>query len=386
MMRDGLLAGSLVAADRRLAGIHGLRAAAALMVVAYHVCGGIPGVAPPSLWFVTYFQLGPHLFFVLSAFSLAYSTKISAEGLGEYAIKRFFRIAPLFYVMMVFFNVQQGWQGLSRNILNASFFFNFIPNAFGSVVLAGWTIGVEMIFYAILPIILLTVRSLRGFVVLAIASALISWTAHIVISQSPYGNIPGIRASTAQFFFASNFVVFCFGLLAFAIYRQSRNRVRDANISAIVAVVLIGAVLLTPLKDILHRPGRPDYMLLYAAFGAICLWQASRPSWLLATRAAQYVGERSYSIYLLHLPLIRMTKPVYVWIYDLLPFLGKWAYVPSVIATALAVIALSNVTYHLIEVPGVNLGRRIIERRRSAETHTSDQRVGGLLPNMPPAD
>jgi peptidoglycan/LPS O-acetylase OafA/YrhL len=52
---------------------------------------------PNWLWLVpNRFGLGVHLFFLLSAFSLAHSTAITPESLKAYWIKRFFRIAPLF--------------------------------------------------------------------------------------------------------------------------------------------------------------------------------------------------------------------------------------------------------------------------------------------------
>jgi peptidoglycan/LPS O-acetylase OafA/YrhL len=93
-------------AQARLPGIHGLRCVAALTVLIFHLVPNLPAL-PPSLTFTkNYFGAGVHLFFVLSAFSLMYSTtrRIGREGwIEDYLVKRYFRIAPLFYAMMLFF-------------------------------------------------------------------------------------------------------------------------------------------------------------------------------------------------------------------------------------------------------------------------------------------
>jgi peptidoglycan/LPS O-acetylase OafA/YrhL len=90
---------------QRLPGIHGLRAIAALGVIAFHVAF-VPGYVtlPPILgYIIPQLGLGVPLFFVLSAFSLAYSHDDSVGKRGwiwPYLLKRLFRIAPLFWAMM----------------------------------------------------------------------------------------------------------------------------------------------------------------------------------------------------------------------------------------------------------------------------------------------
>src|SRR5262245_42914007 len=131
--------GAIVPPERRLAGIHGLRAFAALAIVLFHICWLSGQPFPAELSFVgRYFGMAVVLFFVVSAFSLAYSAELTGENIEEYAIKRFFRIGPLFYVMLVVYQLVFGFAGIEKNLANIFFIFGFVPGLHESIVWAGW--------------------------------------------------------------------------------------------------------------------------------------------------------------------------------------------------------------------------------------------------------
>ena len=58
------------------------------------------------------------------------------------------------------------------------FIFNFIPGSETGIVWASWTIGVEMVFYAIFPLLFLRYRNGPGLVALLFATLLISVAYH----------------------------------------------------------------------------------------------------------------------------------------------------------------------------------------------------------------
>jgi len=95
----------------------------------------------------------------------------------------------------------------------------------------------------------------------------------------------------------------------------------------------------------------------------------------------QWLGERSFSIYLLHpLTISQLTRhDVYSWVWQSLePTIGAWAYLACVALTLTIVLALSAITYALIEKPGQNLGGAIIaalRARRPAPIARSDAPV-----------
>lgn len=146
----------LVQKDRLLPGIHGLRGFAALAVVLFHLIH-LGGIKPSGAFeFIGRdFGFSVHLFFIISAYSLMYSTEPTINRphwLSEYFIKRFFRIAPLFYCMIALQLARQivSTGGIVNDfksiLLEMTFSFGFVP--FSDFVWGGWSVGVEMIFYA----------------------------------------------------------------------------------------------------------------------------------------------------------------------------------------------------------------------------------------------
>jgi len=87
--------------NKKLAHIDSLRGIAILLVIFVHTAQSVPDMPRWALNITKYGQLGVQLFFVLSAITLIYSTQ-QREGesshLKKYFIRRFFRIAPLYYV------------------------------------------------------------------------------------------------------------------------------------------------------------------------------------------------------------------------------------------------------------------------------------------------
>jgi peptidoglycan/LPS O-acetylase OafA/YrhL len=129
------------------------------------------------------------LFFALSAFSLLYgysSRLFEAESLQRFYVRRLFRILPLFYVMLAIYVCLEKILGSdlsnSEILLNITFLFPFLPGKHESIVWAGWSLGVEWLFYATFPIFALLARRITLsavafilLIVVAMAFAGIYW-------------------------------------------------------------------------------------------------------------------------------------------------------------------------------------------------------------------
>src|SRR5580700_6789425 len=139
--------------------VDALRGLAALYVVIYHMIV-VPRLADvgPELdvphWAYAVARRGDTavtLFFIISAFSLCHpmqARRAERHEVHDFYIRRLFRIAPLFYVMIAV-HMMRDWldyhvlHGPGEIAINFLFIFNFFPGSVLGIVWASWTVGVE---------------------------------------------------------------------------------------------------------------------------------------------------------------------------------------------------------------------------------------------------
>ena len=102
---------------KRLEHIDALRGLAALAIILFHLVR-IPNPdlpLPNYLSFIsTVFGLGVPMFFIISGFSIFFSLtsrKQDRKWIPKFYLRRYFRIAPLFYFMLVFWSVRDALLG-----------------------------------------------------------------------------------------------------------------------------------------------------------------------------------------------------------------------------------------------------------------------------------
>ena len=169
----------------RLEGIDTLRGLAVLAVVIYHyfVLFGLQA----SPWFSyihTYGLFGVSLFFVISGFLIyrSVATRIERHGLKEglrrYAIHRFFRIVPAYYVNLFFVilltaSFLLGWDYLLSGAFVKPLFYHLTFSAYFVYKDAGfgingayWTLNIEMLWYLLAPLLFLYAKTLPRLLLL----------------------------------------------------------------------------------------------------------------------------------------------------------------------------------------------------------------------------
>lgn len=372
-MRDDTT--SLAGGASHLAGIHALRGIAALMVFCFHL--HYVGLIPlPKSWSLIASRggLGVELFYVLSAFSLIYSNQKhlrtgDSQWIFDYIAKRFFRIAPLFYTMLIvhcllILFVFNGELDIQRIILNILFIFNFAPKEAEGIVWASWSIGVEMVFYAFLPFVLVSIRSLRSAVVLWFVAVLVSYIYRRVLEADP-----GIPPGYAHYAFISQLGVFCGGVLGYWVFDKIKTSTEAVRRKLWWLVVLLGPVaailLLSDSAKFLVASGRPDTQLWGLSFGFIAALAALSAQRLMSPPIFQYFGERSYSIYLIHAVVIYLMGPFIRRLYELCyPILGGYGFAVCALAVLIPTLLVSELTYRYIEVPGITIGKMLSRNRR----------------------
>lgn len=342
----------------RLEAIDALRGIAATGVVVIHSLG-IFQLGPTGAANFGYLVLGVPLFFVLSAFSmsLAYDDGLTTKtALKRYALRRFFRIAPLFYVMLALWlgyynHLGSPFQGIGSLLVNMTFVFGITQNG---VVPAGWSIGVEMCFYAVFPLLLLRrdIASALGILILCFGAA---WLV----------NKPGFEDEPYHYWthVLTNAPYFAYGLLAWRIHVRLIGRIH-----VVFPHLLLGAGLAMIAVMVAWGPGidgnktssLPVPVSFVAGWGLafflIVLSQSLGATPLLDNRVTRFLGKISYSLYLSHPFVIFVTG---------IPLIVKGWFDAPVLAlavpltTLVVAIPVALALYHLIERPFMSLGRRL---------------------------
>ena len=366
----------------RLAFLDCLRGWAALSVILYHTALiptpalQIPAwVAPVVLDGGT----GVTLFFIASAFSLCRAARPGEERgreLAAYAIRRLFRIAPLFYAILAVSIVRDVWvfavwHGAPTVIANALFVFNLWPGHETGIVWASWTIGVEVLFYGVFPLLASRVKTVAAasIVVLLCLSAAALWPLLLHLTSLPQDQAD----AQAQFGVLRQLPLFAMGVLAYRVferYIEPRGLPWQAG-GALLAAALYSFVLMwsgrltaPPFHDVYFWPG--------AIYSLVVLGLAIYPVRILVNGVMTFLGRVSYSLYLLHPLIVYALIPVYRTIQN-----RGWPVTLSfglcfVLTIGLTVTA-SIVTNRLIEVPGMRLGGRLANRLTNRDT------IGGRL-------
>jgi peptidoglycan/LPS O-acetylase OafA/YrhL len=353
---------------KRLEFLDSLRGLAALYVLVYHLAKMPPlatGLPRFGQTLVFFGGSGVILFFVISAFCLCLTMPgrdVTSAVAAKFYAKRFFRIAPLFYAVVSLTLVRNF---LVRDIVpahgdvlaNVTFTFNLIPGTQDSLVFAGWTIGVEMLFYLIFPALYALLRGVPAKV-LAYGLAGLAFSALLwALAAAPID-----RDRYALLTVVHYLPVFLLGMIAFDLFNMLHARGAGRRTGA----VLLGASTLAFAGHLSGRLADPAFAPFFWAGGSyalLLLGLAFCPLGMVVNRATQFLGQISYSVYLLHGPVILViNRPVFPRIYALdLPVAAKFG---LCLAVTLAVtLAVSWLAYRFVERPGIALGRRLIATR-----------------------
>lgn len=358
----------------RLPFLDALRGLAALSVVMVHVAT-MPNplletpVAAETL--VLLGSTGVCLFFALSTYSLLYTMP---ARLGErrpflsFYLRRFFRIAPLFYFWLAVRLLREYAYGIEHPLpeiaANVFFVFNLIPRYVESLVFAGWTVGVEEIFYVFFPVLFLLVRNLRSAFIFSAATVGLAYVFNLFLSSLDPA-IPWIT-KLQTWSVLEHLPTFAMGSVAFWAARSvdtewiSRHRGVTSSAFLIAGVMLL--VVFTGWPGVLP-PHLPWQGILSALMMVGLQMKTQR---LLVNPITEYLGRISFSFYLGHPILVFYLIPVYRRIYQALPN-STLGFVASVLVTCAILIPIAEITYRLIETRGINAGRNVYRWLTSRE-------------------
>lgn len=281
----------------RVYGLDLIRGVCALAVCLYHVF-----LWTGSAELHTLGTYGVYIFFVVSGASLYIGYADRYFGKSEtkrFLARRFLRLAPLYIGVVCFWALL----GLMLNeempnawtfFLNFSLLFGFDDPGESSIVTGGWSIGIEVVFYVLFPLILWLVRS--RFWLFFLLAAFILQHAYIWSVLNAANDLPGVwREYTEPLSFIFYFLA---GLcLAKAMKRGKPPQSRWCWLAAILLLAILFTIPSASYKSVLIGPAG---------------WALSLVSILVAVSAAgirleargmaiaERMGSMSYGLYLIH--------------------------------------------------------------------------------------
>lgn len=327
----------------------GLRGVAAIWVVVFHLFW--PGADPVT----RAGYLGVDIFFILSGFVLSHvyvrrEDLLTRSGYLRFLLTRLARIYPLHLATLIFLLfVVAALPGFAQYSRPGSFGLTaFIANVFlvqnwGRHPVLGWnrptwSLSAEWFAYLLFPIFVLVLRRLgRGALSLVLAMICLAATAAGTMLIEKH-NLAGVGAA-GMLRMAGEFSAGCF------LYHGFAGGFRLApKVGYVVAVSTLLAV----------DSGLPLQGLSLFSFATIvllCAQDDNLVSRALSSRAIVYLGEISYSVYLLHWILIEIGY----WICQTEHLKIRWRLMFACIT--LAVMAPASFRY--IEEPARRWGRRV---------------------------
>lgn len=349
-------------------------------------------------------QYGVQLFFVISAITIFMTLKADHDRYGQPAqvaarfyVKRFFRIAPLYYTAMLYYGMMS-WYTLNFQpdhasvlgphdaddvLLNLVFLHALSPSAINNVVPGGWSIGVEMLFYLLAPPIFFfatTWRRRLGLTLVLLAGCAAT------IALFALSGAPTLKVENNSFFYfwpPLQFPCFLLGMWAWFSFgrylcgRRTLGRRGTALAAALLALSAVATATVGVWGGFAHACAP-----FAAACGAVALLllfcsAAGRRAAALPMRA---IGRESYGIYLWHFVFAFAA----MYLFKDSPLLATHgggmsllAFVLAVVGTIVASYVVSRFTERVIQQRASALARRVLATVDGAFTYRGNgQRMG----------
>lgn len=358
-----------------------LRGLAIVGVMAIHVSQSFPSNIQAIDFVFMCGWTGVNVFYFVSAMTmcLMWTQRTETNPTRKFYIRRFLRIAPLFWLAIPLYLLVNG-TGPSYNapdgigplqvILTATFLHGFWPDSVNSVVPGDWSIAAEMTFYLVFPLLITAFGSRRHlYLALAIVLHLVNvclfkpWA--FALFSAYYR--PGHEAfvwNALHISFLNQLPVFLVGCALFFSLRDGFAK-SDAAIFAVF-------IALSFIADRATGSHEFNYLMINLVLGALvsgCIRLAIR------CRPIEALGRNSYSMYLSHFAVIYGLRQIWPLADGLVSLLIAYA-----VNAALSYL-VARATWHLIERRAQDLAHRLASSAPKTAARTDAVAAAAVVMN-----
>jgi exopolysaccharide production protein ExoZ len=347
--------------SQKLQSVQYLRAIAALMVAYLHLPGQIAAYSPlltgPSWIGVTGFGFGVDIFFVISGFIMV----ATSQRLGPRAFlwRRLIRIVPLYWIATMtlvaaallmpslFKETSPNFLDAARSLLFIAFHNAAQQGKIFPLLVPGWTLNLEMCFYAIFTITLFA--WIRPYQI---------WVTGILFSMILVVGLNLSHHDSLLAFYSQPLIFeFWIGMLIAHVFSTSSK-----SMPATVAYALIALGFLLRLPPLPSVSVNTVINLLKPALCVIGAIYAERRGAMPKLPRLELLGDASYSIYLTHIFTEGAARTIWHW----LPIdTGAAAGIAFAIFSMVSVIGIALLSYRYIEKPTLKWLLNVSTRSRT---------------------
>ena len=363
--------GSIVAPSPQIVELQSIRGIAAFLVLIGHC---LAYYATPQWWtFVKRLLNGQaevEIFFILSGFVLIrslLSRPVDARTIGVFYIKRIFRIYPALFIGSTLAAIYvlgphlriavpgiSNWmmERFRRDRFSVLVFIASYAGFLGFLIPPVWTIFVEIVASVFLPFVAMLIQRFRP----------LFWAALALLAAISL-------ASSGQIYYHVDIYLVDFALGAalllidpdlIGVMRLSHT----ARATLALVFLLLGMCTRAFTTADVWSPAMQMYEALFLAGVIFLFGRASVQSGLLRSGRLVWLGDISYSVYILHFPIMCTWAKLFAVLWPSAPLVTNgWPIgIALCIPTGLTTLVLAHWCYQRIERPGIALGAKVAGR------------------------
>ena len=306
---------------------------------------------------------GVQLFFVTSAFTLFLSFNNREEEQNKtlnFFIRRFFRIAPMYYLGILFFSLVTNNATMGSVISNIFFVHGLHPDWVLKLVPGGWSISVEMLFYCLLPLLIKKITTINKAIYLFIGAVIFNYFFQITLYSKEWSDFLFLS-------FPNHFSVFVCGIVAYLLVIKKDYQVGGKPLFLLAVLLLLHVII----------GGNNSYVGLSGiAFMGLLIALSKRRIKILVNPFFTYLGEVSYSSYLVHFAVIMALERFhfvdYIDVNNKLT--GILNYTIRFLLILSCTMVIATLFYRFVELPMQKVGRNLIRLLNVSEVKTPSER------------